>query len=218
MPDQPGQFITFEGPEGSGKTTQARCLAERLQAEGIPVLLTREPGGTATGELIREILQHGRSGETLCVEAELLLFSASRAQLVHRVIRPALERGEWVVCDRFFDSTTAYQAFGHGLDVGMVEKIHEFAVGTCRPRRTFLLDLDVSESLRRMRKRNADKKTKEDRFESESQAFHEKVHAGYRALSRADPKRIRVIDATCSADAIADRIWEDLEDVLTCKS
>lgn len=212
--ERQGALITFEGPEGSGKTTQARRLTERLRATGRSVIPTREPGGTATGEHIREILQHGRSGERLCAEAELLLFSASRAQLVSQVIRPALERGEWVVCDRFFDSTTAYQAYGHGFDVGMVEVIHQFAVGATVPRRTFLLDLDVSESLRRMQRRNAEQRTAPDRFEREALAFHAKVHAGYQALARRDPERIRVIDATRPVEEIADCIWEALNDVL----
>ncbi len=215
MRDGQGQFITFEGPEGSGKTTQSERLAERLTAEGIPVLRTREPGGTATGEYIREILQHGRSGETLFSETELLLFSASRAQLVHQVIRPALARGQWVLCDRFFDSTTAYQAYGHGLDVDKVEIIHGFAVGPTIPRRTFFLNLAVTESLRRMHLRNAERQTAPDRFEREEIAFHERVYAGYQALARRNPDRIRIIDATRTEAQVAERIWEELDDVRT---
>ncbi len=208
-----GQFITFEGPEGSGKTTQAWRLVERLTAHGIPVLQTREPGGTATGELIRDILQHGRSGETLCSEAELLLFSASRAQLVAGIIRPALARGEWVVCDRFFDSTTAYQAYGHGLNLDMVETIHHFAVGETVPRRTFLLDLDLEASMQRMQRRNARDATPPDRFERESMEFHKNVHAGYHALARRYPDRIRIIDADRPEADVAEHIWEALSDV-----
>ncbi len=215
MADRQGQFITFEGPEGSGKTTQALLLTERLQADGLTVVRTREPGGTATGEYIREILQHGRSGETVCAEAELLLFSASRAQLVTQVIRPALERGEWVVCDRFFDSTTAYQAYGQGFDLDKVENIHQFAVGSTVPQCTFLLDIAVSESLCRMQRRNAEQQTAPDRFEREALAFHESVYAGYHALARRHPERIRVVDATRPIHDIADRIWEELNDVLT---
>lgn len=217
MPEPRGQFISFEGPEGAGKSTQARRLAERLRAHGIPVLQTREPGGTATGELIRGILQHGQSGESLCAEAELLLFSASRAQLVNRVIRPALVRGEWVVCDRFFDSTTAYQAYGNGLEKGLVETIHRFAVGTTVPDRTFLLDIAVAESLRRMHHRNSTQAVAPDRFECESVRFHERVYAGYHELARQYPQRIRIVAAAGTESAIADRIWKELADVRSRK-
>ncbi len=213
MPEIRGCFITFEGPEGSGKSTQARRLVARLQADGVQVRSTREPGGTATGELIRDILQHGRSGETLCAEAELLLFCASRAQLVDRVIRPALARAEWVVCDRFYDSTTAYQAYGCGLDVPVVEAIHGFTVGTTMPDRTFLLDLPVAESLRRMQSRNAAQAIAPDRFERETAAFHQKVHDGYRTLARRYPRRFRVVDATRPETEVADQIWKELHDV-----
>ncbi len=214
MPETKAQFITFEGPEGSGKTTQVRRLVKRLRGQGVPVLETREPGGTITGEMIREILQHGKTEESLCAETELLLFSASRAHLVNRVIRPALTSGTWVVCDRFFDSSTAYQAYGRGLDTTCVEKIHRFTVGATVPQRTYLLDIAIAESLRRMQRRNTDRETAPDRFERETTTFHERVYAGYLALARRDPQRIRIINAARPETIIADEIWEDLEDVI----
>jgi len=138
-----GKFITFEGPEGCGKSTQIKLLAEKLEAQGIKVACTREPGGTATGEAIRNILQHDVVDESLGERAELLLFTASRAQLMDQVVLPALGRGEWVLCDRFIDSTMAYQGFARGMDIATLDRINDFAIDSRNPDLTLLLDLDV---------------------------------------------------------------------------
>jgi dTMP kinase len=210
-----GRFITFEGPEGSGKTTQAARLSERLRAGGLTVTHTREPGGTRTGEAIREILQHDAAGEPLCVQAEVLLFAASRAQLVQNVILPALERGEWVVSDRFVDSTTAYQGYGRGLDVEILLSINAFAAGDARPDLTLLLDLDVEAGLRRMHARNAADRRGQDRIEREAVAFHRRVSAGYLALAKRWPERFRIVDAAREQDAVHASIWALVEPMRT---
>ena len=206
--ERSGRFITLEGPEGSGKSTQARRLATRLERAGFIVLLTREPGGTATGEAIRDILQHDKAGEPICTEAEALLFLACRAQLVRHVILPALERGTWVVCDRFADSTTAYQGFGRGLDLETVLAMNAFAVGAATPDLTLLLDLDVAAGFERLQQRNRDTVAGHDRLERESRDFHERVRAGYHELARRWPERYRVIRADAQPDEVEQRIWE----------
>ena len=193
-----GRFITFEGPEGGGKTTQARRLVTHLEAAGHTVLYTREPGGTPTGEAIRDILQHDRAGEPICAEAEVLLFAASRAQLVRRVIRPALEQGIWVVADRFMDSTTVYQGFGRGFPVERMIEINAFAVGETVPDLTLLLDVEVEHGFRRLRARQESGGGGPDRMEREARAFHERVRAGYLELARRWPERFRIIDASRS--------------------
>ncbi|MBM4142235.1 MAG: dTMP kinase [Lentisphaerae bacterium] len=203
-----GLFITFEGPEGSGKTTQARRLAERLRAAGCEVVATREPGGTRTGEAIRAILQHDAAAEALYPEAEALLFAASRAQLVNAVILPALRRGACVVSDRFADSTVAYQGYGRGFDVRHMLEINAFAVGEAVPDLTFLLDVPVREGAERVRRRNAALGGGRDRFEQESEAFHERVREGYLALAARDPRRFRVVDTGREEDRAAGEIWE----------
>jgi dTMP kinase len=202
-----GTFITFEGPEGSGKSTHVARLAERLRGLGLEVVCTREPGGTRTGEMIREILQHDRTGEPIVPEAEVLLFAASRAQLVGRVIRPALERGAWVLCDRFADSTTVYQGMGRGFGMDRMIEISAFALGGVAPDLTLLLDVDVSAGLARMRRRNTEQGVDGDRFERETREFHERVREGYLALSRRFPERIRTIDATREPEAVAGDVW-----------
>lgn len=203
-----GKFITLEGPEGSGKSTQAQRLCSRLEARGIEVVKAREPGGTATGELIREILQHNRAGEPLFPESEALLFAASRAQLVRSVIEPALERGAWVVCDRFADSTTAYQGYGRGFPVEDMIGINSFAVGASEPDITLLLDLEVELGFDRMRQRNLKNGMGEDRFEREAIGFHEKVRRGYLALAERFPSRFRVIDASMDEDNVEVSVWD----------
>ena len=198
-----GKFITFEGPEGGGKTTHARRLVERLQAAGEKVVYTREPGGTPTGEAIRDILQHDKAGEAPCSETEVLLFAASRAQLVRNVIVPALERGEWVVCDRFADSTTAYQGYGRGFSVEQMIAINEFAIDGAQPDLTILLDLPVSDGFARLQQRGGAK----DRIEREALEFHERVRAGYLELARRWPERFRIVDPRRAPDVVAEDIW-----------
>lgn len=209
-----GRFISFEGPEGAGKTTQARRLISRLEGLGLRVLYAREPGGTPTGEAIRGILQYDRAGEPVAPEAEVLLFAASRAQLVRRVIRPALESGVWVVCDRFADSTTVYQGYGRGFPVERMIEINRFATGGLMPDRTFLLDLDIEAGFDRLARRSANGGAPADRMEREDREFHRRVREGYLALARGEPARFRILDATAPADAIAERVWEALRDVL----
>jgi dTMP kinase len=198
-----GKFITFEGPEGGGKTTQAKRLVARLQAAGHQVVYTREPGGTPTGEAIRDILQHNKAGEAPCSETEVLLFAASRAQLVRHVIIPALERGEWVVCDRFADSTTAYQGYGRGFSVEQMIAINAFAIDGAQPDLTILLDLPVSDGFARLQQRGGQK----DRIESEALDFHERVRAGYLELAKRWPERFRIVDPRGALESVAEAIW-----------
>jgi len=198
-----GRFISFEGPEGAGKTSQIRLLTVHLESRGISVVLAREPGGTATGETIRNILQHDAAGEAISPEAELLLFEASRAQLVRRVIEPALAAGKWVVSDRFVDSTTAYQGYGRELDLDTVLRIHKFAVGTTMPDLTILMDIDVSAGMARLHRRNAAAGDRADRIERENIGFHEKVRSGYLELARRYPDRIVTVDASRKPDQVA---------------
>lgn len=204
-----GRFITFEGSEGCGKTTQIQSLCGRLQEEGREVLLTREPGGTAAGEKIRDLLQHAPEGEGLTPEAEVLLFTASRAQLVREQIMPAIERGVYVLADRFLDSTTVYQGVARGLDAAAVAAINRFAVGECMPDMTFLLDLDIKEGRRRVSERS---RGDEDRMERETDAFFEKVRRGYLDLAAREPERFIVLDAMKSPDEIGREIWNYLEE------
>lgn len=189
---QRGKFISFEGSEGCGKSTQIRRFVDWLRSSGREVLVTREPGGTAAGEKIRHLLQHDSDGEGLTPESELLLFAASRAQLVREVILPALDRGVWVVADRFLDSTTIYQGVGRGLDREAVQRINAFAVGAALPDLTFLLDLDAATGHARAVAASGDQ---HDRMESQPLAFFEKVRRGYLELAAAEPSRIAVIDA-----------------------
>lgn len=183
-----GRFITFEGVEGCGKSTQMARLLAWMEKAGLPVLATREPGGTKVGEGIRELLLTPRD-EGLDAGAELLLYEAARAQHVGEVIRPALEAGAHVLCDRFFDSTTAYQAFGRGLDEEMVLELNRMASGGLVPDLTLLFSVAIEEGLGRARGDSAG-----DRLEGESLAFHRKVQAGFEALAKREPGRFRVLD------------------------
>ena len=209
-----GIFVTIEGPEGSGKSTQARLLAERLIAEGRDVVLTREPGGTPTGEAIRAILQHDAAGEPIAPECEVLLFEACRAQLVAQAILPAIERGACVICDRFFDSTTAYQGYGRGLNILLIQAVNEFAARNMRPDLTLLLDLDPAAGLARAGTRNARERREHDRIEREEIAFHERVRSGYLALAASEPDRFRLIDAARDPESVANDIWNAVNAVL----
>ena len=195
-----GCFITFEGTEGCGKSTHIKKLARRLEAEGHTVRTLREPGGTESGESIRQLLKHGP--EELTAEAELLLMNASRAQLVREVISPAIAAGEIVLCDRFYDSTTVYQGTGRGLDAAQVQAVIEFAAGETRPDLTVLLKIPLKISEERRARR-----AETDRFEQADRTFFERIEAGYTALAAAEPDRIRVIQADQPLDSVAATIW-----------
>lgn len=208
-----GRFITFEGPEGSGKSTQAARLAARMEGLGLAVCVTREPGGTPTGELIRDILQHDRAREPLAPEAEVLLFAASRAQLVRRVIRPRLEAGAWVISDRFADSTTVYQGYGRELGAERMRRLNDLATGGLLPDLTVLLDLDVETGFRRLAGRHANGGTGPDRMEREERAFHLRVREGYLELAAREPGRFLVVGAGRDADAVERDVWEGVRRV-----
>jgi dTMP kinase len=197
-----GLFITFEGSEACGKSTQITLLADKLRSLGFDPLLFREPGGTAAGEAIRHLLQHAPEGEALTPEAELLLFAASRAQLVREKILPALDAGRVVICDRFMDSTTVYQGVARRIPADDTARINAFAVGNCLPDVTILLDLDHQTSLSRMRAANR----KPDRIERESTDFFEAVRHGYLNLANENPKRVHLIDASRSIEEIAGEV------------
>jgi len=203
-------FITFEGTEGSGKTTQISLLAERLRSMGHRVRTLREPGGTPIGEEIRHTLKHSPANHAMTPEAELLLMNASRAQLVREVIRPALADGEIVLCDRFYDSTTAYQGYGRGLDLQMVKHIIEVAVGETRPDLTllFVVPQEVSEARRVARQPTLPLPFKRDRFEEADQSFFARVAQGYQAIAAAEPQRVRQFDATGNVATIQAAIWD----------
>lgn len=202
-------FITLEGPEGSGKSTQARLLAAYLRECGRDVVVTREPGGTAIGDQVRTIL-HDTANTSMSAEAEILLYSASRAQLVSEVIRPGLARGALVVCDRFADSTLAYQGYGRGLDLDELRAITHFATGGLVPNLTILLDIDVSRGLARRR----DKGEEMNRLDLEEDAFHRRVRAGYQALSQADTGRWHVVDADRAVAAVHTDLRRIVDDAL----
>ena len=203
-----GLFITFEGCEGSGKSTQAANLVQRLSAMGCSVVQPREPGGTRAGEAIRDILQHDRSGEQIDPETEVLLFAASRAHLVRRVILPALEAGQVVVCDRFADSTSAYQGFGRGLDIERILDINALAIDGAVPDLTFLMDVEIEKGFARIGERNRRKGHGHDRFEREAMEFHRRVRHGYLELAGRWPDRFEVVCTDRDAAVVAEDIWE----------
>lgn len=209
-----GKFITFEGPEGGGKTTQAKRLIERLRQAGYEVVYTREPGGTELGEAIRGILQHDKIAEPLCPESEVFLFEASRAQLVRRVILPALEEGKIVVSDRFADSTTAYQGYGRGFGPETMITINDFAVGAAVPDVTLLLDVTIATGFQRLAERQRELFEKADRIEREEREFHERVRNGYLELAARWPERFRRIDAARESFEVESEIWNTVQDVL----
>ena len=209
-----GRFITFEGPEGGGKTTQAKRLIQRLREHGHEVLYTREPGGTPTGEAIRDILQHDKAGEPIAAEAEVFLFAASRAQLVRKVIIPALEKGVIVVCDRFADSTTAYQGYGRGFPVEQMLAINAFAIDGAQPDLTLLLDVPVNLGFQRISERQRVLFETSDRIEREEREFHERVRNGYLALARRWPERFLRLDADRDPDRVEGDVWEAVQRVL----
>ncbi|MBQ7667675.1 MAG: dTMP kinase [Kiritimatiellae bacterium] len=207
---KPGKLVTFEGPEGGGNSTQAAILAGKLRGIGLSVVTTREPGGTPTGEIIRDLLQNDLAREPLCDAAEALLFCASRAQLCRNVLAPALARGEWIVLDRFTDSTLAYQGYGRGFDIGTLRAMNDFATGETRPALTILLDIPAEAGLARAFARSGGG----DRIESAPLKFHRRLREGYLALARGEPERFAVVDATATPDAVADAVWQAVKDRL----
>jgi dTMP kinase len=207
-------FISFEGIEGCGKTTQIRLLADRLRRSGLEVLVTREPGGCPIADAIRGILLHPGSS-ALVPRAELLLYAAARAQHVDEVIRPALTRGTLVLCDRFIDATVAYQGGGRGLDPSLIASLNTLATDGLLPNLTLLLDMPAEEGLQRARQRNA-ASPEEDRFERETLDFHRRVRNGYLQLAR-QHERFMVIDATGSVDTVAERIGKAVDATLMQK-
>ncbi len=196
-------FITFEGSEGCGKTTQVQRLAARLEKMGIQFLLTREPGGTPIGETIRELLQFAPHSSAMTPETEVLLFEASRSQLVREIIKPALDRGICVIADRFFDSTTVYQGAARKLDRQFIEQLNSFAVGDCVPDITFVLDVEATIARSRMQQPR-----RPDRMEQQPAEFYERVREAYRELAARESRRIVLIDGAQSPDKIEDKIWK----------
>ncbi len=202
-----GLFITFEGTEGSGKSTQVPLLVERLREWGHTVKVFREPGGTPIGEEIRHTLKHSHANAAMTAEAELLLMNASRAQLVREVIRPALAGGQIIVCDRFYDSTTAYQGYGRQLDLQNVRSIIDVAVGNTRPDLTLFLKVPQAVSEERLRSRQATMPFIRDRMEEADRAFFERVAHGYDAIAEAEPKRVHIINAAGTVSEVQSAIW-----------
>lgn len=208
-----GKFITFEGGEGCGKSTQAAFLKESLENEGLTVVMVREPGGTGLGEKIRALLKDELE-DPPCDRAELLLFEAARAQLVEETIRPALEKGAWVISDRFSDSTLAYQGYGRGLPLDVLRRANEFAVRGLKPDLTVLLDVPPETAASRMRRRESVTGTSADRIECAGEEFHERLRRGFIELAGAEPERFARVDAGGSEDEVRERVWKSLKRVL----
>jgi dTMP kinase len=206
-------FITFEGPDGSGKTTQARALYEYLRGGGYPVFLTREPGGSSIGDQIREVL-HSLDNTEMLPQTEILLYSASRAQLVGQVILPHLAQGEIVLCDRYADSTLAYQGYGHGLDLEVLSVITAFATGKLKPNLTIYLDIDVEEGLRRKLSAHQVGETEWNRMDQQELAFHKRVQEGYLQLAAAEPQRWWRLDASQPLEVVQESIRARVETLL----
>ena len=200
------RFITFEGPEGAGKSTQAGLLADRLRAGGCEILLTREPGGTELGDRVRELVLPA-SGLAISPRAETLLYCAARAQLVEDVLGPGLAEGRVIILDRYADSTLAYQAYGRQLDPAGVRAVLDFATGGLRPDLTLLLDLPVADGLRRKRAQTAATEASWNRFEAEELAFHERVRGAYLELAATNPTHWRVVDARRPTASVAEEVW-----------
>jgi dTMP kinase len=203
-----GRFISFEGGEGAGKSTQAALLAQRLRALGITVALTREPGGSAGAEIIRHILLNG-GAKPFGPDAEAVLFAAARADHVTNTIRPALERGDWVVCDRFIDSTRVYQGAVGQVDARIISALERLTVGDTIPDLTLLLDLPPRVGLERASARRGTDEA--DRFEQEAPDFHATLRRAYKAIAQADPKRCVMIDARGAQETVADAVWTILQ-------
>ena len=201
-----GRFITLEGGEGAGKSTQARRLAERLRAAGHEVALTREPGGSPGAETIRELLVTGGADRWSSVTEALLMYAARRDH-IERTIAPALERGAWVVSDRFADSTRAYQGAGGGVPASFIQALERYVLGELRPDLTLILDLPVEAAHARISRRNH----AETRFEAKGEAFHQRLREGFLAIARVEADRCVVIDAAAPPKAVAEAIWSAVE-------
>jgi dTMP kinase len=203
-----GVLISFEGSEGSGKSTQIAHLAEHLQRVGREVVSTREPGGTEIGEQVRNIIVHNSKGDEMCAETELLLFAASRAQLVREIIAPSLLKGVIVLCDRYIDSSTVYQGVARNLSLDPVQQINQFAVGNVLPDLTIVIDVPTEVSLSRINQRASDLP---NRMERENINFYKKVRDGYLVLARSLPRRFFVVDGTQPEDKIRKLIWAEVK-------
>lgn len=202
-----GKLITFEGPEAGGKSTQIKYLKSQLERYGYEILQTREPGGTRVGEAIRNVLQHDAAGETPAPACETLLFEAARAQIVKNIISPALSKGTYVLLDRFYDSTTAYQGYGRGFEIDKINALNMFATGGLKPDLTFLLDISVEDGFKRLTERNKATNTQADRIELEKRDFHERLRKGYLEIAASEPERVKVINAMQSQEKVAEDIW-----------
>ncbi len=205
------KLISFEGSEACGKSTQLGLLQKRLTDRGQVVTVTREPGGTALGEQVRHLLKHAPEGRGMSPEAELLLFCASRAELVRKVIAPALQAGGWVLSDRFYDSTLVYQGIARGLGAEAVTWLNHFAVGTCHPGLTLLLDLSAEEAEKRLEQRRRPD-SPFDRMEEQSAEFFSRVRAGYVGLAEREAERVRRIEAGGSVEEVSAFIWKEVSD------
>ena len=214
-----GKFISFEGGEGSGKSTQVAMLAERLSKDGLRVIRTREPGGAPAAEEIRSLLVSG-SVDRWSPMSEVLLNYAARDMHVAQTIAPALARGDWVITDRFADSTRAYQGFGGGIAIERIDAIHSAVLGDFRPDLTIILDLPVEEGLARagkrfMEKRQQGERLQEDRFERMERDFHHRLRDGFLQIAKAEPTRCRIVDASADLEIVAERVFETVTAVLS---
>ncbi|MBT4908065.1 MAG: dTMP kinase [Rhodospirillaceae bacterium] len=202
-----GKFITFEGGEGAGKTTQIARLADRLQSRGITTITTREPGGAPGADSIRSLLVSGATDKWDPI-SEVLLLYAGRREHLRQTILPALNQGAWVLCDRFSDSTMAYQGYGHGISKDFIRTVHDEVVGASEPDLTLILDIPVDIGVERAVSRNTSTRSGEDRFERMDKSFHERLRAGFLDIAAHAPERVRVIDADSTPEVITEAVWE----------
>jgi len=208
-----GCFITFEGPEGAGKSTQLRLLKDYINSRERECMITREPGGTPVAEQLREVIKHHNTEEPIFDESELFLLEAARAQHVRYIIEPAVKRGAVVLCDRFYDSTTAYQGYARGMDLEKLKFLNDFAVGSCKPNLTILLDLSPEEGFERTAVREETQNI-HDRFELENLDFHRAVRNGFLEIAKNEPERVKIVSAMGTPEEIHRKIMEFVKDVI----